>query len=555
MFVVIVGEDGEQTWNLSNSKKCENLEVKPLAADSQDSSLITVKIEPLDIDCEYLEDDKLFEKPENVDPVDINSKPTRDIEIEKKHTADDILSGILSEVINDNTSKQVRFQEEGGRCKPLVRKHTRRRLNRNVKHVAEPLLNLELDEEYQTKEEFEDDFTNAECKPEKEEGHDQQNSEKYNPWSTESETQNVDFQEELEHVVETQSAWDLKDEGPKKDMADLEISHCDNKNIKVKYAKAPRRRQRKQDECESFVAELKRQNPELRKNKKLLVDTLADIMSNIKSPEVPENCYKFDGSKFRCHICKLRTTSPYQARRHYQDKHGPRYLVCFACGIDFRGTMYLYRHEKRCSGVDAGVVLRARAQAIGTKARNRPYIPARSRKPTKADSLLCLECSAVFSSKVALMAHENLHRGERPYQCDSCLNAYTSSQALYHHVKKKHSNAEYICDHCNRSFPHRSSIIAHMYTHNARKRFSCSVCSRPFAHKAALVRHEDKLHRKLPPPCPCPVCNKRYMRMTSLKKHVEEVHGLKLVTRNKFLKTLPSMPEPEVQKMLGLVNS
>ncbi|KAJ0176806.1 hypothetical protein K1T71_007985 [Dendrolimus kikuchii] len=318
----------------------------------------------------------------------------------------------------------------------------------------------------------------------------------------------------------------------------------------------PRRKPLRPSEYKSFVKELKMSYPNMKKNKELLIDTLAEIMRGVKVPKLPEKFCEEYGTMYKCIFCEAISLNRSAAGRHYQERHGAFYLICYACGLDFRCTLNLYRHEKRCRAPDARTVLKARARSIGSKARGRPFIvkssaPVKKNKYNNSASFPCFECSAVFSSKVALTAHENMHKGVRPYRCDSCLNAYTSAQTLYRHMKT-HTNEKYICDQCKKSFKTKATITEHMNTHRSIKRFQCEECDRRFAHKPAMVRHVDKVHRLLPPPCVCKVCEKRFMRMSALKTHMKKAHGWILISRNMFQKALPKMSDVEVQSLLSL---
>uniref|UniRef100_A0A2A4J4K7 C2H2-type domain-containing protein n=1 Tax=Heliothis virescens TaxID=7102 RepID=A0A2A4J4K7_HELVI len=301
----------------------------------------------------------------------------------------------------------------------------------------------------------------------------------------------------------------------------------------------------------SFVAELRENYEELQEDEELLVYTLGRIMKAVRPPLPPNDFFIMNETMFECVHCEYLSDTVPAAGRHYQEKHGPRYLVCYACGVDFRSTTNLYKHEKRCIAPDAEIVLRARAIFLGRKGRSRPYLTRNKFSIKNEDeprkSFPCELCPAVFITKSNLESHENLHRGERPFRCHVCPCAYTSYSALSRHTKK-HSNVQFTCDHCGRSFKIKAALVAHMDTHKPYRKHGCEECNRRFAQKSALMLHVNKVHRNLPPPCACQICPKRYPRMSLLKAHMKRAHGMTIITRKMFFKTLPTMSDLEVKQ-------
>ncbi|XP_052757726.1 zinc finger protein 836-like [Galleria mellonella] len=296
----------------------------------------------------------------------------------------------------------------------------------------------------------------------------------------------------------------------------------------------------------SFVDVLRHKNPELKQDSTKLVNALVEVMKGIKRPPPPSNYYVMKKDLYECVFCGARTKTNPAAWLHYQEKHGKRYLTCFACGMTFRSTTNLYKHEKLCPAPDATVVLKARALTLGRKGRSRPFMPKYDKKAQQNKTRYpCELCSAVFNSKYNLRSHEYLHRGERPYRCHACPAAYTSVSALRRH-EAKHSNIKFICDHCKREFVSKTNLVTHMDTHLPEPRFACDACPRRYATRAALQLHQRREHLRLPPPCACQLCPRRYPRMSVLKNHMRKVHGMVLMTRRMFFKQLPSLPDSQL---------
>ncbi|XP_063384138.1 zinc finger protein 674-like isoform X1 [Cydia fagiglandana] len=326
-----------------------------------------------------------------------------------------------------------------------------------------------------------------------------------------------------------------------------------------------RRRQLKPWQWKSFVKELREQYVELRDDEELLVNSLAEIMKSVKPPPLPKDHYMMNDILFECAECHAIIETIPAAGRHYQEKHGPRYLICFACGVDFRSTTNLYKHEKRCVAPDAEVVLKARALSVGNKGRARPFLQPKSLRPqgyrtTEGGQVkmrirfACEQCPASFNNKQALESHVHLHNGERPFKCSACPFAYTSQSALSRHMKK-HSDIKYVCEHCHRPFQVKAALVSHLDTHLPYRKHGCEECGKRFAQKSALLLHINGTHRKLPPPCACQICPKRYRRMTLLKAHMKKEHGLLLMTRKMFFKKLPMMTDTQIQQAKVVLKS
>ncbi|CAH2048425.1 unnamed protein product, partial [Iphiclides podalirius] len=322
-----------------------------------------------------------------------------------------------------------------------------------------------------------------------------------------------------------------------------EENEFENKNYKESREKL-RTRMVKPWQQRSLVQELKQQYPELQNDKNNLIKTLAEIMKTVNPPPPPLDYYIMNGIMLECIHCHAMSQSIPAAGRHYQEKHGPCYLMCYACGVDFRSTTSLYKHEKRCKAPDADAVLKARALFLGRDGQKRPYPPIPSSKSLQKYS--CDQCSAECLSKNELMYHEYLHFGIRPFHCKYCPSAYTSKSSLARHLKK-HSNVQYICDHCNRTYKIKGVFVMHMYTHMPEKHVVCDDCGKSFPQKSTRKTHVDTCHRKLPPPCACQICPKRFRRTSILRDHMKKVHGMELISKKNFFKTLPKLTERQIK--------
>ncbi|CAK1551028.1 unnamed protein product [Leptosia nina] len=318
----------------------------------------------------------------------------------------------------------------------------------------------------------------------------------------------------------------------------------------------PKRRKEKprSNPVTSYVQELKDTYPELNDEDKL-ISTLAKIMRSIEPPPLPDNFCAMNGMMFECSSCGKFFNSMPEAARHYQYYHGERYLICFACGADFRNPTNLYKHEKGCTVYpDIITVLKARSKHLSSKGRSRPYFSKSHEIRIENNRFLCSHCPASFTSRVGLDAHEHVHAGQRPYLCSYCVCAYTSPSALSRHMRK-HRGDMFVCEHCGKRFHQRAALDTHMETHQPLRKFACSECPKRFAQKNALQLHVDRVHRDLPPPCACQLCPRRYPRMSLLKQHMKKAHGMLLMTQKMFYKSLPTLTQSQVDQAKVVLKS
>ncbi|XP_048478520.1 zinc finger protein 585A [Plutella xylostella] len=316
----------------------------------------------------------------------------------------------------------------------------------------------------------------------------------------------------------------------------------------------------------SFVQKLRDEHPEYEFQDNLLVEHIAKIMKETKPLPPPPDFYRVHDLMFECTECCAVSANIPAVERHYQEKHGPRYLICLACGVDFRSKTNLYKHEKRCNAADARCVLRARALAVGRKGRHRPFLP---KYPKKQDgykiqpmrSFGCGQCAAVFRTKSGLAGHLHLHRGERPHACDQhaastsdmgqlrhlqpvrsfgcgqCAAVFRTKSGLAGHLHLHRGERPHACDQCGTKLPAlrqpvrsfgcgqcaavfrtKSGLAGHLHLHRGERPHACDQCGAAYTTRSALYRH---YHSHTDARFICDICDRQFRAKTALVYHMD----------------------------------
>ena len=181
------------------------------------------------------------------------------------------------------------------------------------------------------------------------------------------------------------------------------------------------------------------------------------------------------------------------------------------------------------------------------------------------DAELCSNCGRVFDSNRALLIHKSycLKSGSKLakeqaglYKCSMCDRSFSFKSTLVNHKRTVHVTKGYVCALCNKGFPLHGDLVRHSYTHSPNKPFQCDKpgCNKGFTCKSSLNKHIrlkhdiDKVYRCVNcsktfqmecdiqrhmfthttvRPFKCTLCPKSYTCKSSLKQHINMIHGKK----------------------------
>ena len=176
-------------------------------------------------------------------------------------------------------------------------------------------------------------------------------------------------------------------------------------------------------------------------------------------------------------------------------------------GWSVRRTAYVFIHSSNMS-----IQRHIRMNAIKTK---ESYLP-------KYLTLICDECSKLFSSSVGLYKHKKIvHRGEC-HSCHLCDQKFSLKDYLNNHFNAVHGEKKYPCNHCTYSSGYRTNLQTHINSIHKGQKFPCNVCDYEAKSRSNLNSHRKGVHGGLE--FQCEKCNYRGRTIGALTKHNQCVH-------------------------------
>ncbi|XP_044522509.1 zinc finger protein 300-like [Gracilinanus agilis] len=94
------------------------------------------------------------------------------------------------------------------------------------------------------------------------------------------------------------------------------------------------------------------------------------------------------------------------------------------------------------------------------------------------------------SQNSELAAHQIIHSGEKPYECQQCGKAFTDRGSLVKHQRIHTGEKPYECKQCGKAFTVKGSLDRHQTVHTGEKPYECQQCGKAFTDRGNLAVHQ-----------------------------------------------------------------
>ncbi|KAM8868988.1 zinc finger protein 1035 isoform 1-T2 [Spinachia spinachia] len=193
-----------------------------------------------------------------------------------------------------------------------------------------------------------------------------------------------------------------------------------------------------------------------------------------------------DGT-FECQICKM--TFPSRSKLDEHECHHvtcAKKFECKECDQKFGEKDDLKQHqETEHSNLSAKTSAPPHYQTVGEE---------EEIDVIGEDFFKCPVCSIEFSSKSALLEHQNkLHPNKKPFQCKLCGKNFARRRYLVLHEQRHLQPLTFKCTQCRSTFNTAKELSLHMRAHAEKEvgKFRCDMCYKSFSEWPDLKQHQE----------------------------------------------------------------
>lgn len=243
-------------------------------------------------------------------------------------------------------------------------------------------------------------------------------------------------------------------------------------------------------------------------------DTCQQTFANRSNLKTHERHVHSSEREFSCSTCAKAFKRKKDVVRHQRQVHerSNQENVCTVCGKSLSCKAALLLHERIHTGTKP-----FECTLCGARFTQKSALKMHSRTHTGEKPFACDKCDARFTQKHMLAYHTRSHTGEKPFMCEACGKSFSSREYLRHHSNIHTGIKPFKCEHCDRGFAQRNSLNQHLKIHTGERPYRCAFCEKHFTQLNALQRHQ-RIHTG-EKPFMCGLCNRTFTDKSTLRRH------------------------------------
>ncbi|XP_057554904.1 zinc finger protein 236 isoform X2 [Hippopotamus amphibius kiboko] len=148
----------------------------------------------------------------------------------------------------------------------------------------------------------------------------------------------------------------------------------------------------------------------------------------------------------------------------------------------------------------------------------------------------CEICLLSFPKESQFQRHMRDHeRDDKPHRCDQCPQTFNVEFNLTLH-KCTHNGEDPTCPVCNKKFSRVASLKAHVMLHEKEENLICSECGDEFTLQSQLAVHMEEHRQELAGSCThtCKACGKEFATSSQLKEHMKTHYKIRVSSTRSY---------------------